>query len=421
LAFLGARGLAAGGAADVEAAFKSFWEARSPQAAAALVPKIVASGVSFDEALRRLEAGRPYSADVRRGVVRTSYIVNGVEYFYAVNIPDSYDPAKRHQARIQLHGGVGRESNAPRGDGTIGALAGAEQIYIIPYAWNDSPWWSDDQLANLRTILDTVKRTYNVDENRVAVAGVSDGGTGAYYIAMRDATPYSSFLPLNGFVMVLRSVVDGDLFPNNLRNKPFFAVNGGRDRPYPIRIVEPYLNHLRASGVQMTYLPQPDGEHNTRWWPEVKDPFEEFVRAHPRNPLPDTLTWQSSGAPVDNRFAWLVIDKLAPRNSDEAPLPDVNLTGQGGNRLFDNSPRSGRVDLVRTGNTVKATTRGVAEFTLLLSPAQFDLDKPVRVEVDGRVAFNGPVTRSVETLMKWAARDNDRTMLFGAELHVAAR
>jgi hypothetical protein len=37
---------------------------------------------------------------------------------------------------------------------------------------------------------------------------------------------------------------------------------------------------------------------------------------------------------------------------------------------------------------------------------------------NGHVVFDGRVKKSVETLMKWAARDNDRTMLFGAELHI---
>ena len=45
-----------------------------------------------------------------------------------------------------------RETNGVRGDGTIGALAGAEQIYIIPYGWNDAPWWVDSQVENIRTI-----------------------------------------------------------------------------------------------------------------------------------------------------------------------------------------------------------------------------------------------------------------------------
>ena len=348
-------------------------------------------------------------------------MVNGVEYFYAVNVPPTYDPARRYQVRFQLHGGVSRESNAPRGDGTIGALAGAEQIYIIPYAWQDAPWWGEEQIANLRTLLDTVKRTYNVDENRVAVAGVSDGGTGAYYIAMRDMTPFSSFLTLNGFVLVLRSVVAGDLFPNNLRNKPFFVVNGGRDPLYPTRAVDPYVEHLKKSGVDLLYRPQPTGVHNTAWWPDVKDSFEEFVRTHPRNPLPQTLTWESNGQPLDSRADWLVIDKLAPQTDDAEPLEDLNTMGNRGDILFERSTKSGRVDLVRSGNTVKATTRGVAQFTLLLSPEVFDFDKPVRVETNGQLAFEGPVARSVPSLLKWAAHDNDRAMLFGAELPITVR
>jgi hypothetical protein len=406
---------------DVDTVFKAFWDARTPQDAAKVVPDIVASGVGFDEVLKRLKAGRPYSATVRKGVVTTSYRANGLEFFYALNVPNSYDPARKYQARIQLHGGVSRETNGVRGDGTIGALAGAEQIYIIPYAWNDAPWWGDRQIDNLRTILDTVKRTYNVDENRVAVAGVSDGGTGAYFVAMRDTTPYASFLPLNGFIMVLPSVDAGDLFPNNLHNKPFFVVNGGRDPLYPIRIVEPYVNHLKIHGVEVDYHPQPNAVHNTAWWPDVVNSFEAFVSSHPRNPLPDKLTWQSSGTRIDNRADWLIIDKLASRSGKDAPLEDLNRFGDVGQLMFENTEANGRVDLVRTGNTVKATTRGVAELTLLLSPDVFDFSKPVRLETNGNVAFEGAVAKSVETLAKWAAHDNDRTMLFGAELHVKVK
>jgi len=73
---------------------------------------------------------------------------------------------------------------------------------------------------------------------------------------------------------------------------------------------------------------------------------------------------------------------------------------------------------VRAGNTVTATTRGVAAFTLLLSPDHFDFGKPVKVVANGRTVFNGKVEKSVGTLLKYAAADNDRTMLFGAEAHI---
>jgi hypothetical protein len=60
----------------------------------------------------------------------------------------------------------------------------------------------------------------------------------------------------------------------------------------------------------------------------------------------------------------------------------------------------------------------VAAFTLLLSPDQFDLNRAVTVAVNGRTVFDGIVRRDIRTLLKWAARDNDRTMLFAAELPV---
>jgi hypothetical protein len=89
--------------------------------------------------------------------------------------------------------------------------------------------------------------------------------------------------------------------------------------------------------------------------------------------------------------------------------------------MFPRQRESGRIDLIRTGNRVEARSKGVAAFTLLLSPDQFDLSRAVTVVVNGRTAFNGIVQRDVRTLLKWAARDNDRTMLFAAELPIAGQ
>ncbi|MBZ5576015.1 MAG: hypothetical protein LAP40_05590 [Acidobacteriia bacterium] len=412
----------------VDAAFQKFWAADSPAAAAKRASDIEKSGVSFDEALRRLKAGRAYTAQ-KSGVVQLmNRTEDGAEHYYSVDIPEAYDPGRRYQVRFQLHGGIGaRTDNKPRGNGEIGRLAGAEQIYVLPYAWEDAPWWGADQVLNLGAIVDALKRTYNVDENRVVVAGVSDGATGAYYIAMRDTTPYASFLPLNGFLMVLanREIDDGRIFPNNLRNKPLFAVNGGRDPLYPTSDVEPFTRHLMNSGVTMEYHPQPDGEHNTRWWPEVKDVFEKFVSDHPRDPDPDRLTWEAADA-VHGRAHWLEINRFGKALGENAAMSDVNdvdasETGRFGvpaGRLFRGSKDAGRVDLERAGNTVKASTRGVTEFTLLLAAEKFDFSQPIVVIANGREVFHGRVERSVKTLLQRAARDNDRTMLYAAELPV---
>ena len=57
-------------------------------------------------------------------------------------------------------------------------------------------------------------------------------------------------------------------------------------------------------------------------------------------------------------------------------------------------------------------------FTLLLSPDRFDFNQPVKVIANGREVFNQRVERDVKTLLKWAERDNDRTMLYAAEINI---
>ncbi len=405
-------------AQSIDAAFQKFWAADSPASAARAAADIEKSKVTFDEALKRLKAGRTYTVQktgVVQGKNRTS---DNIEHFYSINVPANYDPVKKYQVRFQLHGGVGgRTDNQPRGNGEIGQLAGAtEQIYVLPYAWDVAGWWTDDQVLNLAAIVDSLKRTYNIDENRVVVAGVSDGGTGAYWIAMRDTTPYASFLPLNGYVMVLANdeIDDGKVYPGNLRNKPLFVINGGKDRLYPTSIVEPYTRYFMRNGVDIEYHPQPEGEHNTRWWPEMKDPFEKFVTAHPRDPHPDRLTWEASDA-AHARAHWLVIDQFGAAPGERA-TQDLNTETE-----FSRPKKSGRVDLVRKGNTVEATTQGVAAFTLLISPDEFDFSQPVKVVANGREVFNGKVQRDLKTLLKWAAKDNDRTMIYGAEVKIALK
>ena len=415
-----------------DAAFQKFWEARSPAEAATAAGDVARSGVTFEEAWRRLKRGRGYEPQAS-GVIQLNNRFDGVDHYLAVNVPPGYDPSRRYQLRFQLHGGIGaRTDHKPRGSGEIGALAGAEQFYVLPYAWRGSPWWSDDQVLNLNLIVDALKRIYNIDENRVVVAGVSDGATGAYYIAMRDTTPYASFLPLNGSLMVLASgeIDDGRIFSSNLRNKPLFVVNGGKDALYPIARVEPYTNHLRAGGVAIDYHPQPEGEHNTRWWPELKDTFEQFVDNHPRQPHPDRLSWDAAekkGQPPFNRAHWLVIDEFGAAAGEAERLADINVvsTSEGGTILHDTggllfrrAKNAGHVELVRSGNTVEAVTKGVAAFTLLISPDQFDLEKPIQVSANGREVWNGRVTPNLKTLLAWAARDNDRSMLYAAEIPV---
>lgn len=393
-----------------------FFAADTPADAEALAPRFE----SYDPDIlhKRLEEGRKY-LDEKRGEYALRWKSKSGPYFNnVVDVPDDYDPAQKVMLRVQLHGGVGRPSPNVQQPGrqpgrANNRIAGEKQIYLHPSGWVAAQWWDEEQIDNILRSVDTLKRKYNIDESQIYITGISDGGTGVYYMALKEPNAWSSYLPLNGALAVLRNPdngADGEMHGNNLVNAPLYVVNGENDPLYPVAAVEPTITWMKKMGVNLIFRPQAGAEHNTNWWPTEKAPFEKFVHEHPRVAHPPALSWETERVDRFNRNRWLVINELRADANRQTELTDLGF--------FQHRKRSGRVDIRRTGNRFDAVVRDVRTFTLLLSTDAIDFAKPVSVTVNGRPLFNGLVMKDPVALMRWAARDNDRTALYDAELKI---
>jgi len=411
------------GAANVDAAFKAFWDAPTASAAEKASHAVLGSGVSFDEAWTRVKAGRPYAKE-KTGLIRHPASVGGVTIDNIIEVPAEYDAAKKWPLRVQLHGGVGRDwRDDPQPQSA--RIPGEPQIYIEPQAYWEAAWWHTSQVDNILGLLDFVRRKYNVDETQTYITGISDGGTGTFFFALREPSPWAACLSLNGQPLVLAnrdSRIEGNLYLGNLANCPLYIVNGDHDPLYPAETVTPIVDAMVKAGVMPVYHIQPNERHDVHWWPEERASYEMFVHTHRRPAHPERLSWETDRTDRFNRVRWLVIDKLGIRRPTPQALEDVNVFSYGASKM-NIFPRrrqvpSGRVDVERLGNGFRATTRGVTDFTLLVSPDVVDFAKPVHVTVNGAQVFSGLLKRDLATLLKWASRDNDRTALYGAELHV---
>ena len=416
---------------DLEKAFDAFWKADDARGAERAAERIARSGVEFEATYARLKAGRTYRNEKTGEFLMRFPAGAGVLFENTIAVPADYSPARAWQLRVQLHGGVNRRSQTILGatleeENASGAgraptvgrrqqtnrIPGESQIYVFPSGSADAAWWHAHQVDNILRVVDRLKRRYNIDESRIYLTGISDGGTGAYYMAMRDPTVWSAFLPLNGSIKVLGNPAiraDGELFASNLVNRPLYIVNGGRDPLYPAEHIATHVEAFKELGVSLVFRPQADAGHDTSWWQYERSLFEQFVKQRPRVAHPTRISWQTESADRFNRADWLIIDRLGPGSAD------ASFDSQ---ELFDHGQPSGRVDVQREGNTFTAASRGVREFTLLLSPDAIDFAAPVTVLVNGKQAFQRAVTKDLSVLLKWAARDADRTRLYGAELRI---
>ena len=403
----------------------AFWLSPDEDARAEARARLAAADVPVSILFAALAAPPDYRPDPALGRLdRGHRNADGRPHPYTVLVPAAYSPDRDWPVLVYLHGGIGRPAWQTPGAWwqRYDRIADAERIVVVPASWNESRWWQDSQVESLRRILDALGREYRIDRNRIHLIGMSDGGTGVYYHAFRAPSPWASFLPFIGHAAVLsnpRLGVDGQMYVSNLRNRPLFIVNGGRDRLYPTSSVEPFVRLFRTHGVPLTYRPKPEAGHDMTWIDEEGARIDSFLVATPRDPLPERVEWETEDPRGAGRFAWVRIDRLGDVPG-QADLPGRNeLTVNGDSTGYLAFPRrrpSGRIVAEREANVVRVETEGVSGFRLFLSPTEFDLDRPVRVEANGSVAFEGRVEPSARTLLQRAWEDQDRTMLFVAEL-----
>ena len=299
----------------LDGAIAEFWEAETNDEVAAASAGILSTNAAIEEVWPRLRAGRMYDRSVPTGrllLSRTNR--DGMEHEYVVLIPDDYDPVTRYPVRVYLHGGVSRPK---RENGEFwrneARITRNDAVVVIPSGWSESLWWQDSQIENLNGILQDLKRTYNLDENKFFLLGISDGATGAYYQGLKATTPWAAFLPLNGHPVVLANPAtesDGDIHVTNLRNKPLFVINGDEDPLYPTSSVVPFMRLFQEAGVSIDFRAQPNAGHDTSWWDDEAPEMDTFMAEWSRQPLPPRLSWETETTDRYNRAHWLVIDEL---------------------------------------------------------------------------------------------------------------
>ena len=367
-----------------KALVSDFWSARTLQEQQSSQQQLLDAAPDIATLYQWLRDGPVYSAAVGRGQREDARVADdGTRFPYVYLIPDNYDPAIIYPLEFMLHGGVSRPPWEAGGDW-----------------WRrgyDAFWWHQNQAESLPAILKTLKQSYNIDDNRVTLTGVSDGGTGVYFFAFKQPTQWAAFLPYIGHPGVLRNARSGggyQLYFENLMNRPLYIVNGEDDPLYPVSSVRPYIDMFEETGVDYVFTAIENGGHNTRWLPDEAPMIEQFKLDNPRDPLPESVQWVADRTDRYNRNLWIRIDQLAA----------------------DNSP--GILQVSRQDNRITVQANAVAAFTLLLNPEELDFNRAITVVVNDVVQHQGMVAQDMTTLLDWARRDLDRSLLFSAELHI---
>lgn len=319
-------------------------------------------------------AGLKFEKPTRTGMLRmTTRCPDGYDRPYWVWLPEAYDPAKSYNLIVALHGGVtGTPLEAK--DGSPGEYMASLFVESLPVALRDqtvivgasagvpetheaAAWWCADGQRNVLHFVHEVKRRVNVDENKVLVSGLSDGGSGSFGFAYRMPDAVAGYFPMIGHPLV--PTADGQpVFLENLKGSNIYAFNGGKDPLYPTRITKPLYEQANSVGASIRFNEHPDLGHTVN--PVIKDELKIFADElwpnWKRELLPKSIDWTATSTDRGGR-AWLWITEISNFGKAGADIPNAEIKMPGarvrlGVQLVpDSSPP--KIEMIVKGSTAE--------------------------------------------------------------------
>ena len=264
-----------------------------------------------------LAKGRDYKKDAKTGWLSLkNKCIDGVSRPFHLYIPENYTPEKKYMMLFDLHGGISRpavisEEMLTNRHQFWGALAMEKELILaIPTGQKNAEWWSNTGAQNVLSIIDYVKRNYNLNENKVFCSGFSDGGSGCFYMAMTQSTPFAGFIALNGHPAVAQMGGRQIQLPN-LANKHMYVVNTSNDQLYPAARIKPIIELMKKAGAKIEFKVYDGYGHSPQYLFE-KDEFAliyNWMQKTTRKALPKKLIWETSDAKF-GRLHWLNVLKI---------------------------------------------------------------------------------------------------------------
>jgi len=285
-------------------------------------------------------------------------------------------------------------------------LAQAHGFMLVAPDWTEGGMrrvytYSTDEHAAVTEVLRDLQRRFNVDTDRVFLAGFGEGGAMAFDVGESHPDLFAGVV-----TMAAQPRAFAQKYASNAGHLPFYVIAGdlqfGDCRKNIHRQFTDYFA-CNAPALWIDYKGR-----GLEWFGgELPNVFDWMSRKKRLNPAPTTTEFRSMRE-TDNRFYWLTVDGIERRCLGDA---------RNFNYLTEPAKISARID----GNQIYVKAIGVKHVTVWLTRGMVDLEKPLTITVNqgGRIK-DRKYTPILGTLLEDFYERGDRSRLFLVKIPLGA-
>ena len=335
-------------------------------------------------------------------------------------------PDEGYPLFLYMHGSGDKVHEWETGYKLCASFEDSPSMHFIPqipnaygelYRWAiQSKQWAWEKLLRLAFV------NGGVDANKVYFFGISEGGYGSQRLASFYADYLAGAGPMAGGEPLKNAPVE------NLANIAFSLRTGERDygfaRNYMTYTAAMTLDSLRKahSGQHYKFFIElmPGMGHGIDY-----NPTTPWLRKFNRNPHPSYFYWEDYDMYGRHRtgFYNIRVNETSRENDEQRTCYEVNIS----DNVMDIKVKNVEYTTIEEIYGIPMTfsknfspaTKG--SITVFLNEKLFDLTRPVKIVVNGKVAFEGTVKSTLKAMVESCAEYFDPERLFPASVDVVIK
>ncbi len=355
--------------------------------------------ISGDSLYKLLSSWDQYPNPSRKGIVCEYKLKLDTNYTasYFVYLPKNYDPYRKTVLLVYYKGGWLSRKSLPadynkefiNDNPALAYLDEYNVVEIFPVLEAKLAIYGFYGYSHLNKMIIQTKKLFNIDDNKVYLAGFSDGGASVYNAAYLVPTAFACFYPINA------SMISAPYYPN-LINRPIYSFVAEKDELFDRRSMLTKASYVNQLGGNWSYREIPGRKHFYHpYHQEVLPILFDHMQTVSRNPLPNSLVYHrafndSSSFPgID----WLQIKVNTSKPPEAFHFTDSVRTyrsnGEENNYLYGEKTGQAKARYFNNCFTIEASQ--VNSIEIYISPLMVNMDLPVKLIVNGKERFNSRV------------------------------
>jgi pimeloyl-ACP methyl ester carboxylesterase len=287
-------------------------------------------------------------------------------------------------------------------------VAAAHGFMLVAPDWTEGGMrraysYSHDEHAAVTEVLRDLQRRFNVDTDRVFLAGFGEGGAMAFDVGESHPDLFAGVV-----TMAAQPKFFSQKYATNAGYLPFYVIAGDLQYGDCRKTIHRQFSDYFACNAPALWIDYKG--RGLEWFAgELPNAFDWMSRKKRLSPVPATPEFRSM-RDSDNRFYWLTVDGIERRCLGDA---------RSASDFYRVEPAkiSARID----GNQIYVKALGVKHVTVWLARGMVDLEKPLNITVNqgGRVK-DRKYTPSLSTLLEDFYERGDRSRLFLVKIPLGA-